>query len=237
MTSENRNSQSNDWLIGEHIARNRLYRRGTKSVVTSPGSPDGPARLLLPVSRSFPFLVGHSSPSTLLPQLLPSHPSILRRVRVTHTRIDTLFAGTIRAVSVRAEACKQVRWMHSVHSTRLSSSSSITSQPSPPARVCPSFFLSLSFSVSLSRFVLFPHVLSAFSVSHPSSTLVSFSYFGAHCNRAFSVKTYGFLCEESSPAIVLPDAADDRNLANETRHRTISRITMSPCSSHASCAR
>lgn len=141
--------------LGEPIARNGLYRRGTKSVATSPGSPGGPARLLLSVSRSHRSSLPAVRPRsrTHLSQLLPSHPSILRRVRVTHTRIDSSFAGTIRVVSVRAEACKQVRWMHSVHSTGFSSSSSITHRlfcSTSCARVLPSL-LFLSFSLLPSR--------------------------------------------------------------------------------------
>lgn len=216
---------------GEPIARNGLYRRGTKSVVTSPGSPGGPARLFLSISRRLPFfpLAARSSPFSTF--LLPSHPSIPAAgcVRVTHTRTNSSFAGTIRVVSVRAEACKQVRWMHSVHSTGFSSSSSITRRSLLHLlRACPSF---ASLSLSLPH----PHILSTFSVYVSSClalflpfSLVSFSYFGARCNRAFSMKTYGFLSEESSPAIVLLGAADDRNFASETRRRTISRITISP---------
>lgn len=252
MTSENRNSrksQPDDWPIGKtHCAKRTLSTRNEERCNFSWIS-SGPARLLLSVSRSFPI------PPARLPVVrprLPSFPSFslpaLRScgVFVSPTRrTDSSFAGTIRVVSVRAEACKQVRWMHSMHSTGLSSSSSITRRPLLHllrACVLPSILplpLSIYLSIYLSPRSRSLRVLRVCLVvsRSPSFTLASFFYFGARCNRAFSMKTYGFLSEESSPAIVLPDAADDRNLASETRHRTISRITMSPRSSHASCAR
>lgn len=146
--------------LGKRIARNGLYRRGTKNVVNFSWISSGPARLLLSVSRSFPI------PPARLPVVRPRPPSFpnfslpaLRScgVFVSPTRrTDSSFAGTIRVVSVRAEACKQVRWMHSMHSTGLSSSSSITRRPLLHllrACVLPSILplpLSLSIYLSLS---------------------------------------------------------------------------------------
>lgn len=165
MTSESRNSRKSrpdDWSIGRtHCAKRTLstrndercnfswisWRSSSSPPLSLPQPPVSPSRL----------------PAPLLSQLLPSHPFDLAACSC-HPHEDRLLRSQARVVSVRAEACKQVRWMHSVHSTGFSSSSSITRRPLLHLlRAC----VLLSLSVSLP----FPHVLSAFSV-HVSSRLV-----------------------------------------------------------------
>lgn len=159
---------------GEPIARNGLYRRGTKSVVHF--------SWISWRSSSSPPL-GLPQPPVSLPPVYPPSPTspfppFDLAACLCHPHEDRPFVrrheSQVRVVSVRAEACKQVRWMHSVHSTGFSSSSSITRRPL--------LHLLRACVLPSSLFLPFPHVLFAFSVyvSRPlSSTLVSSSYFGA----------------------------------------------------------
>lgn len=253
MTSENRNSrksQPDDWPIGKaHCAKRTLSTRNEERCNFSWIS-SGPARLLLSVSRSFPF---HPLASQSFVPVLPSFPNF----SLPALRSCGVFVSPTRGRTPRSQARSESSQSELKPASRCAGCIlciPLGSRPHPASHVGPcstscarvSF---LRFSLSLPPSLYLSIYLSPRSRSlrvlrvclvvsrSPSFTLASFFYFGARCNRAFSMKTYGFLSEESSPAIALPDAADDRNLASETRHRTISRITMSPCSSHASCAR
>jgi len=117
---------------------------------------------------------------------------------------------------------KQVRRMHSVHSTGLSSSASITRRP-----LC---------STSCAR-VLSPSLFSLLSFSPCYVLCLVLPFFHSRLFLLFrSTLQLGFFHEDlrfPQLAIIFLDAADDRNLARETRHRTIPRIVSTICSSQA----
>lgn len=253
MTIESRNSrklQPDDWSIGRtHCAKRTLSTRNEErcnfswiSWRSSSSLPlDFPPPPVLPSCRAF-------VPVLYLPS--PFSPLDSGGVFVSPTRGQSP-RSQARSESSQSELKPASRCAGCILCIPLGSrphpASHVGLCSTSCARVLPSLlFLSLSLSLYLSL-PLIAHSLHVLSVCLVGSrsffhSLVSFSYFGARCNRAFSMKIYGFLSEESSPAIVLPDAADDRNFASETRRRTISRITrsrsgFSGARRQASCAR
>lgn len=122
-------------------------------------------------------------------------------------------------------SAKQVRWMHSVHSIGLSSSSSITRRP--------------LYSTSCERVSFLPLFtrFAALSASFSSSAQLHFVLFfppsflsliSEHVATGLFPWRPMVSSEQPLLAIALFDAAHDRNLTDETWHRTISRIASHP---------